>query len=121
MDHGPTTEVAPPPERVRTILRVSPPRADVEAVVAHYLTRHPRRKPGEADRKLIAKHLATYSPTELCEAIDGNAEDAWAKREGKHDLKWTLRDNGQIDNYRAKGSQPLVKLDGKGWFADVPA
>jgi hypothetical protein len=93
----------------------------VELVVAHYRQLHPKRRPGGRDRTLIARHLATYSPAELCEALEGNATDEWAQRTGKHELSWVLRDNGQIDTYRAKAEQPVVKLDGKGWFADVSA
>ena len=85
----------------------------------HYVRRHPKRRPGEKDRKLIARHLATYSVEELCEAIDGNADDSWAQDKGKHELSWVLRDNGHIDTYRAKAEQPAVKLDGNGWFAEV--
>jgi hypothetical protein len=99
MDHGPT---------------------GVETVVAHYLALHPKRRPGEKDRKLIARHLGTYSPNELCEALDGNATDEWAKDKGKHELTWVLRDNGQIDTYRAKAEKaaPAMKIV-DGWFADA--
>jgi hypothetical protein len=93
----------------------------VELVVAHYRLRHPHRRPGEKDRKLIARQLGTYTVAELCAAIDGNADDEWAQRTGKHELTWVLRDNGQIDTYRAKAETPIVALDGNGWFADVTA
>ncbi len=86
--------------------------------MAHYVRRHPKRRPGGRDRKLIERQLATYSPAELCEAIDGNADDDWAQRTGKHELGWTLRDNGQIDTYRAKADVAPVKIE-NGWFADV--
>lgn len=81
--------------------------------MAHYVRCFPKRRPGGKDRSLIARHLATYTPAELCEAIDGNAADEWALRTGKHELSWVLRDNGQIDTYRAKGADALPATNGK--------
>jgi hypothetical protein len=120
MDHGPTNGAASPLISGNGTSRTSPSRADVETVVAHYVRRHPKRRPGGKDRKLIERHLATYSPAELCEAIDGNADDEWAQRTGKHELTWVLRDNGQIDTYRAKADTPAVAIK-DGWFVDVGA
>jgi hypothetical protein len=91
-------------ERARRASATTVRRA-VDHVVRHFVTRHPRRRPGEKDRKLIARHLRTYTPRELCDAIDGNAGDEWAQRVGKHELSWTLRDNGKIDDYRAKAER----------------
>jgi hypothetical protein len=103
-----------------TDMRAKNSRADVDRVVQHYVSRHPKRRPGEKDRKLIARHLGTYTAAELCEAIDGNADDEWATRTGKHELSWTLRDNGQIDNYREKGTKALPEIR-DGWFAEAGA
>lgn len=83
----------------------------------HYRRLHPKRRPGGRDRTLIARHLATYSPAELCEALDGNATDEWACRTGKHELMWVLRDNGQIDTYRAKAEPPAVAAVQDGWMS----
>lgn len=83
----------------------------------HYRRLHPKRRPGGRDRTLIARHLATYSPAELCEALDGNATDEWACRTGKHELTWVLRDNGQIDTYRAKAEPPAVAAVQDGWMS----
>ena len=94
------------------------PRADIDRVVSHYVSRHPKRRPGEKDRKLIARHLGTYTAEELCEAIDGNADDDWARGIGKHELTWVLRDNGQIDTYRERAQKAAPKIV-DGWFADV--
>lgn len=105
------------PAIVATSARISPPRADVELVVEHYRRLHPKRRPGGRDRTLIARHLATYSPAELCEALDGNATDEWACRTGKHELTWVLRDNGQIDTYRAKAEPPAVAAVQDGWMS----
>lgn len=95
----------------------------VDFVVAKYLERHPRRRPGEADRGLIARRLASYTARELAEAIDGNADDDWAQQTGKHELSWTLRNNGNIDNYRmkfaagARGAEQLAEtVQRTGWF-----
>ena len=86
--------------------------------MAHYTQRHPKRRPGEKDRKLIARQLGTYSVAELCEAIDGNADDEWAQRTGKHELTWVFRDNGQIDTYRQKATVGAVQIV-DGWFAET--
>jgi hypothetical protein len=97
-------------------------RSDVDRVLAHYCACHPKRRPGEKDRSLVARSLKTYTPEELCEAIDGNAADDWAQKTGKHELAYALRDNGQIDTYRAKAEK--VGAAAKvvdGWFADGAA
>jgi hypothetical protein len=91
---------------------------DIDRVVSYYVSRHPKRRPGEKDRKLIARHLTTYTADELCEAIDGNADDEWAQKTGKHELGWVLRDNGQIDTYRDKAQKGVPKIV-DGWFAEV--
>jgi hypothetical protein len=117
---NPSFPPPPPLPAERTIVRTpraGPHSPGVEAVVSHYVGRFPKRRPGDRERRLIAKHLGTYTAEELCEAIDGNADDDWAKDKGKHELTWTLRDNGQIDTYRAKAERTEVKLDGNGWFA----
>lgn len=53
----------------------SPPRidsAEIEAVIAHYVSYHPKAIPGDKERRLIcARRKEGYSPADLCEAIDG--------------------------------------------------
>jgi hypothetical protein len=83
------------------------------SVLAHYLTRHPKRRPGPKDKGAIRRALATYSAAELCLAIDGNANDPWHAERGKHELTYVLRDNGQIDNFRARSVLPAPKQNGK--------
>jgi hypothetical protein len=96
-------------------LTVDPP-SDVQVVIDHYQTVHPRRRPGPKDRKAVAKALASgYSTAELMLAIDGNARDEWHASRHKHELTYVLRDNGKIDDFReraeasaAAGDTPLV-------------
>ncbi len=46
--------------------------AEVEAVIAHYVSYHPKAFPGDRERRLIcARRKEGYSPADLCEAIDG--------------------------------------------------
>jgi hypothetical protein len=90
-----------------------PASPDVETVVAHYLRLHPRRRPSDKDRKLIARRLMEYTPPELCEALDGNATDPWCIGIAKHELEYVLRDNGQVDTFRGKlaASAPRLAVD----------
>lgn len=101
------------------VIRVVPPSADVEFVLAHYVRLHPRRRPGPKDRKAVARALGYgYSAPELCEALDGNAADPWHVEKKKHEPTYVLRDNGQIDNFREKAAsaKPFIV---NGWFAEV--
>jgi hypothetical protein len=95
-------------------LVVDPP-SDVQVVLDHYVAVHPKRRPGEKERKTVERALRSYSPAELCEAIDGNARDEWHASRHKHELTYVLRDNGKIDDFReraeasaAAGDTPLV-------------
>lgn len=45
---------------------------NVQKVIAHYQTHHPKSRPGDADRKRIGSRLKErYSVLDLCAAIDG--------------------------------------------------
>lgn len=77
---------------------------DVEIVCAHYVAVHPLRRPGEEARRIIRKALATYTAAELCEAIDGNASDGWHRDRQKHEIDYVLRNNSNIDTFRAKAA-----------------
>lgn len=86
--------------RLPRVAAPAPP--EVAAVLEYYRTRHPKRRPGPKEEKLIAKALGWgFAGLELCEAIDGNAEDPWHAERGKHDLAYLFRDAGHIDNARA--------------------
>lgn len=85
-------------------------------VLEHYLATHPRRRVSERDRKAVAKALALgYAPSELREAIDGNATDEWHVEKKKHELPYVLRDTGKIDDFRARAKRsppkPMVDPD----------
>lgn len=75
---------------------------DVLAVLEHYRTTHPLRRPGEKEAGIIARALKAYTVAELCEAITGNATDPWHREAKKHELSYVLRDNDHIDAARAK-------------------
>jgi hypothetical protein len=86
--------------RIPRVARPVPP--EVAAVLEHYRTRHPKRRPGPKEEKQTEKALGWgFTPVELCEAIDGNADDPWHADRGKHDLAYLFRDSGHIDNARA--------------------
>lgn len=99
--------VAPPPAVRRSAKASKAKAADepgVQIVLGHYTTVHPRRRPGPKDAKAVAKALETYTPAELCQAIDGNARDTWHAEHHKHELPYVLRDNGLIDSFREKAT-----------------
>lgn len=92
-------------------LTVAPP-SDVQVVLDHYVVVHPRRRPGPKDRKAVAKALTLgYSAAELCEAIDGNARDEWHAKRHKHELTYVLRENGKIDDFRARAETSAAEAD----------
>lgn len=88
------------------------PSADEQQVLDRYLMRHPRRRVGPKDAAIVRKALALgYSAADLCEAVDGNAGDPWHVERKKHELAYVLRNNGKIDDFRAKAqeaAQPIV-------------
>jgi hypothetical protein len=68
----------------------------VELVMAGYRTHHPRRRPGDKERKIVRRALVSggYSVAELLEAIAGNAADPWHVERAKHELSYVLRTTG---------------------------
>ncbi len=77
----------------------------VQSVLDHYFKTHPRRRPSESDIKVVTKALKLgYSPADLCEAITGNATDAWHVDKRKHELSYVLRNTELIDNFREKAA-----------------
>lgn len=88
--------------------------ADVRTVLDRFLALHPRRRIGKNDPKRVARALAFgYSAAELCEALEGNAADEWHVTQGKHELEYVLRNEGKIDDFRAKleASRPKLAVD----------
>jgi hypothetical protein len=79
------------------------PSDDERAVLDHYRAVHPRRRPGDKETAAVRRALGWgYTVPELCEAIDGNAADEWHRERGKHELEYVLRNNGKIDDFRAR-------------------
>lgn len=80
----------------------APPDERVDAVLAHYRQRHPRRRPGNTkDLTAIRRALKQYTVEEIRLAIDGNAFDPWHAARAKHELPYVLRDSGMIDQFIA--------------------
>jgi hypothetical protein len=78
--------------------------ADEQSVVDHYRGVHPTRLRGPVSLKLLAllrKALEHYTPTELCQAIDGNAGSQFHRDGGYLGLELILRDSGKIDQFLA--------------------
>ena len=87
------------------------PTADEQRVIDHYRARHPRRRPTAKDVQIVRAALGFgYSPAELCDAIDGNADDAWHREKNKHEMSYVLRNAEKIDGFRinAEPLQPIV-------------
>lgn len=86
-----------------------------DVVMAHYLAVHPRRRPSDAGKAMIRRALEKgYTAAELCEAIDGNANDPWHQEKRKHELSYVLRNEEKIDGFRlnAEPVQPIVDEHG---------
>lgn len=95
MDHGPNYSARSKPRGWSE---------DETAVVAHYLSRHPKRRVDDkAVRRYVRPALTThgFSPTDLIAAIDGNALDAWHVERKKHELSYVLRDMEHISKFMA--------------------
>lgn len=91
------------------------PSGDERRVLDHYLSRHPKRRLTDKSIAVVRKALSFgYSPEELCEAIDGNADDRWHSEKAKHELSYVLRDAEKIDGFRlvAEPVQAIVDDDG---------
>jgi hypothetical protein len=74
----------------------------------HYLARHPKRRVNDALAvRLIRPALKTYSPEELCRAIDGNADDQWHAERAKHELEYVLRPT-KIESFIELGTPRLL-------------
>ncbi len=115
-DGKPTESIAVISSISSSLLTTTAPASPkAQVVLDHYLAVHPRRRIGAKDRKAVTAALAMgYEPTELVEAIDGNAQDPWHRDKHKHELPYVLRDTGKIDDFRAKASAaPLCVIDGE--------
>lgn len=79
--------------------------SQIEEVVAHYRTHHPRSRPGESEQIKIAARLNDgYSVADLCQAIDGNHVDPYCCGENDsgrtyHNLELIVRNSGKVDQY----------------------
>jgi hypothetical protein len=81
----------------------------IESVASHYTSRHPemhRQAEGGKGRVKIKTRLGQYTVEQLCEAIDGNADDSWHVDRRKHDLEYVLRDVEHVDQFIALKHNP---------------
>lgn len=80
---------------------------DINAVIEHYQTYHPRSRPGEKERKAIAARLKNgYSVADLAKAIDGNHLSPYHCGENKdgreyHNLELIVREASKVDQFMA--------------------
>lgn len=104
--------------------RARPPSTDVEkveAVVAHYVTRRPRSRPGEKERARVRARLKDgYSVEELVDAIDGCFLSRWYQGENErgrafNSLELICRDSSKVDQFREikarGGDEPRTSRD----------
>ena len=80
---------------------------DVDAVVEAYRRHHPRAKPGDLERGMIAERLLGDDPPftvgELVEAIDGCHASDFHVEGGHTGLELIMRDRGKVESFRLKG------------------
>lgn len=102
---GNSTEVpkdSAPTERNGTEQRDTAASVDVDRVLAHYVACHPKRRPGESDRRLVRRRIeGGFSADVLCDAITGNKNDPWHASKKKHELGYVLRE-GKIYDFAEK-------------------
>ena len=82
---------------------------EIEIVAKHFAAVHPelrrqadkRSNRGKIRARLTERlgDLPPYTAQELCDAIDGNAEDPWHCDVRKHDLEYVLRDTEHVDRF----------------------
>lgn len=86
--------------------------ADIDAVLAHYREWHPKSRPGDKQRKLVAARLKEgWTVADLQAAIDGNhrspfhcgRNDTGAKH---HTLRVIFRDSDQVQRFMDEPKQP---------------
>lgn len=77
--------------------------SEERTVFDHFLAVHPKRRmsPDKA-RRIIGARLKTFTPAELCAAIDANLADPWHAERRKHELSYTLRDDEKVSGWLAK-------------------
>ena len=79
---------------------------EIETVVNHYLSLHPRRRIVDAAgrRKIKARLADKLTVEDLCAALDGQAADKWCIETNMMGLDWSLRDADNVNKYTAKGN-----------------
>lgn len=77
--------------------------SEEQAVFDHFLQLHPKRRMSEQKaRRIIGARLKTFTPDELCAALDANLADSWHAERRKHELSYTLRDDEMVSGWLAK-------------------
>jgi len=98
-DQGPARKLAPVSLSTRR-------RPGVEQVLEHYCLRYPKRR-GQAQNPdvldLVSARLATHSPEDLCQAIDGNrdGDDGWWRKKGHTELDRIMESDKAVDKFIA--------------------
>lgn len=84
----------------------------VEEVVAHYVSRRPKRRPGNKERACIeARFKEGMSVSDLKEAIDGALKAPFTNEQGKvfDSLELIVRNSAKVNQYRAMLEAPPPK------------
>lgn len=112
----------PPPTPPVPVVKPKPKRGpvtlspDAQRVWDFYKALHPRAQVDEKLAKRINARLQSYTPDDLCHAIQGCHEDSWHASVGKTDLEYILRDNNKVTLFLSKydaTNAPLVGEDGQ--------
>ncbi len=114
----PDQEPAPTPKKTRSRSRTAT--RDIGLVLAHYQTFHPRAKPGDKERRLVADRLKEgYTVADLQAAIDGNHRSPYHcgdndRRRKYHDLGLILRNSDKVRDFMEipeNGQVPVRGVD----------
>jgi hypothetical protein len=93
------------------------PTPDEAELFAHYRVKHPRRGPPDDDQiRKVRRGFVSFNLEQMKQAVDGNLEDEWCVKTGKHEIGWIFRNNDHIsraiESYH-RAHAPLFDDDGK--------
>lgn len=94
-----------PPSPSEKFKPPNPLDAKAEQVLAHYRSVHPGSpgcKRGSKTWQKLRARLREFSVTQLCAAIEGNAEDEWYRARGKHELSFVCQSDARVNEFISK-------------------
>lgn len=87
------------------------------AFFGYYRSKHPRRGPPDDEQiRKVRKAYLSFSDEQMRQAVDGNLEDPWAVKTGKHEIGWIFRDHDHISQaieHYHRANAPLVDDQGR--------